>query len=156
MALLVPCIEDEAKFDDYVDDFVEITDLAEYVLMNSESSRPSFLLDTNVVIPLLVTGHKCRDRSIRRRAIYMMLKYPRREGVWDSYVCGKLAEWVMDLEEQHLEEGRVPAWARIGGVTAHWEERPEPVLKCVQRISEQSEEVVIRSRLVSECGLMST
>lgn len=155
MALLVPCVENEEKFDAYADEFIEITDLAEYVLINSESKRHNFLLDTNVLIPLLVTGHKCRDRTIRRKAIYLMFKYPRREGVWDSVVLGKMAEWVMDLEEQYLEDGRVPGWARIRGVTPHCVESPELVLTCFQRISEYSEEVVTRSRLVTECGSMS-
>jgi hypothetical protein len=155
LALMVPCVKDETIFDDYKNDFLDITNLAEYVLVNSKSTRHSFVLDTNVVIPLLVTGQKCRDRTIRRRAIHLMLKYPRREGVWDSLLCGKLAEWVMDLEEQYLEEGRVPGWARIRGVICKCEGDQEEAFTCAQRTSEESEEVVTRSRRITECGSMS-
>lgn len=152
-ALLVPCIKDEATFDDYNKDFLEIIDLAEDVLKNSKSTRHSFLLDTHVVIPLFVTAHKCRDRAIRRNAISLMYQYPRREGVWDSLLCGTLAEWVMELEERHLHEGQVPGWARICGLTARRDGNQEITMTCIQRTSEASEEVVIRRRLIRESGI---
>ena len=111
MALTQICIEDEEKFDDYNGVWEEIVNLAEYslnVLQAAKSSTPKFQFDSHIVIPLHMVGHKCRDRAIRRRAISLLLSYPRREGVWDSTLAGGMSEWAMNVEEAYLENGRVP------------------------------------------------
>jgi len=45
-----------------------------------------------------------------------LFDYPRREALWDSVVVGKMAEWIMLLEEQGVEGEYVPGDKRCKGV----------------------------------------
>jgi len=155
IALLVSGIEDEEEFDIYTKDFQDITNFAEYVLDNTKPTGHNFILESNVVYPLLLTAHKCRDRTIRRKAITLLFKYPMREVVWDGMFCGKLGQWVVDLEEQYLDEGHVPGWARIRSVTVLRDGSENVTLKCAQKTSKESEEFVTRSYVIYECGSLS-
>lgn len=153
-ALLQVCIEDEEKFDDYKDTFAEIVELAEYslnILEAAKSTAPKFQFDSHIVIPLHMVGHKCRDRAIRRRAISLLLSHPRREGVWDSRLAGGMSEWAMNVEEKHLENGRIPGWARIHGVTLERAPADQPrqvIWTCEQRLSPHSDDIVTRRKSV--------
>ena len=64
--------------------------------------KASFALDLGIVPPLFVVATKCRDRKLRREAIRLLLSSPRREGMWDSILCGKAAGWIMEVEEEGL------------------------------------------------------
>ena len=64
--------------------------------------KASFALDLGIVPPLFVAATKCRDRRIRREAIRLLISSPRREGMWDSILCGKVATWIMEVEEDGL------------------------------------------------------
>lgn len=59
-----------------------------------------FSFDLAVVPPLYTTVIKCRDPQIRRSALKLLDRYPRREGVWDSMATAGLGRWVMALEEE--------------------------------------------------------
>lgn len=155
IALLISGIEDEEGFDIYTKDFLEITNFAEYVLENTKSTGHNFIFESSIVNPLLLTAHKCRDMTIRRRAITLLFKYPMREVVWDGLFCGKMAQWIMGLEEQYMEDGHVPGWARIRGITALRDGSDKVTLRCAQRPSEASEEVVTRKCVMYECGSLS-
>ena len=155
IALLVSGIEKEEDFDIYTKDFQDITNFAEYVLQNTKATGHNFILESNIVYPLLLTAHKCRDRTIRRRAIALLFKYPLREVVWDGTFCGKVGQWVMGLEEQYLDEDHVPGWARIRGITVLRDGSDNVTLQCAQRTSPASEEIVTRSCEVYECGSLS-
>jgi hypothetical protein len=155
IALLVSGIEDEAGFDIYTKDFQEMVNFAEYVLENTKSTGHNFILESNIVNPLFLAAHKCRDMTIRRKAIALLFKYPMREVVWDGLFCGKVAQWILDLEEQYLEKGHVPGWARIRDVTAIRDGSGNVTLRCAQRTSEASEEVVTRKCAICECGSLS-
>lgn len=64
--------------------------------------KASFALDLGIVPPLFVVATKCRDRTLRREAIALLMSSPRREGMWDSFLCGKVAEWIMEVEEEGM------------------------------------------------------
>lgn len=66
--------------------------------------KASFALDLGIVPPLFVVATKCRDRMLRREAIALLISTPRREGMWDSLLCGKVGEWIMEVEEQGMME----------------------------------------------------
>lgn len=76
----------------------------------SESSDPPkhteralalrFSFDLAVVPPLYSVVIKCRDPHVRRAALKLLDRYPRREGVWDSVAVSGLGRWVMTLEEE--------------------------------------------------------
>jgi hypothetical protein len=83
-----------------------------------------------------------------------LFKHPRREIVWDGLFCGKLAQWVMDLEEHYLDNDYVPGWARIRGTTVLRDGSDNVSLICLQKTSETSEEV-LREGVIYECGSLS-
>lgn len=66
--------------------------------------KASFALDLGIVPPLFVVATKCRDRKLRREAITLLISSPRREGMWDSLLCGKVGEWIMEVEEEGMQD----------------------------------------------------
>ena len=64
--------------------------------------KASFALDLGIVPPLFVVATKCRDRKLRREAIRLLMSSPRREGMWDSILCSKVATWIMEIEEEGM------------------------------------------------------
>jgi Fungal specific transcription factor domain len=144
---------DQTVYDLYNNTFSEIVDLLEQSLEMQPAtgrSRPTnYSLAGRVVSTLWITGIRCRDRAIRRKAIGLLLKYPRREGVWDGHFSAKIMKFVMDLEEQYLEDDYVPGWARISAI--RWDadlEKRAATLICEQRVSNSSDEVVMRTRTI--------
>lgn len=71
---------------------------------SSPRIKASFTLDLGIIPPLHIVATKCRDRLIRREAIRLLTFTARREGMWDSILCAKIATWIMEVEE----EGMVP------------------------------------------------
>lgn len=133
--------------------FSEIVDLLEQSLEMqpvSGRSRPTnYSPAGRAVSTLWITGIRCREKTIRRKTIELLLKYPRREGVWDGLFSAKIMKFVMDLEEQYLENDYVPGWARISAI--RWDaglEKRAATLICKQRVSSSSDEVVTRTRTI--------
>lgn len=154
IALLSVCSTSEETFDEYKATFSEMVDLASFTLQvmdQNRSKKPKFSFDSHVVIPLHMVTHKCRDTVIRRRAIDLLMQNPRREGVWDSTLGAKVGGWAMAVEEEFCDaEGRVPEWARIHGVVFERDqERRSALLTCEQRTGPESEEVVVRRKIVT-------
>lgn len=107
----------------------QVVDLAESALHEGgaapiDSSAPHFVftLDVDVVGPLYDVACGCRDPSVRRRAIALLRRYPRREGLWDSLLAARTAERCMELEEGAAgvveSAADVPEWARVSHTTA--------------------------------------
>ncbi|KAB8296672.1 hypothetical protein EYC80_002096 [Monilinia laxa] len=66
--------------------------------------KPSFALDLGIIPPLFVVATKCRDRRLRREAISLLTSSHRREGMWDSRLCAGVGNWIMNVEEDGLDE----------------------------------------------------
>jgi hypothetical protein len=64
--------------------------------------KASFACDLGIIAPLFVVATKCRDRKLRREAIRLLMSSPRREGMWDSILTGRAAQWIMEIEEEGL------------------------------------------------------
>ena len=64
--------------------------------------KASFALDLGIVPPLFVVATKCRQRKLRREAIRLLMSSPRREGMWDSILSGRVAKWIMEIEEEGM------------------------------------------------------
>jgi hypothetical protein len=59
------------------------------------------------IIPaLFLIATKCRLGNLRHQATSLLLTGQRREGIWDSCVSGRVAEWIVGLEEQAFGLGR--------------------------------------------------
>jgi hypothetical protein len=113
---------DEMIFDQFTEEFKEILNTSKTVLEMTEtsSSIPSFTLSLGVLRPLFLVGLKCRNVYIRREAIEILAAKPRREGLYDSGLCVKCAQWVEALENRYRVAGIVPSWARIGAIAVNF------------------------------------
>lgn len=146
--LLASTTDDQTVFDSHTDEFLELIDLAQYVVDNSESRRRHFHLESQVVLPLLITALKCRDKNIRMRALSLTFEYPRREGILDGLFLGQAVAWVVKLEEDFRTEGKIPHWARIQHLLGTVPEGSAVRLRCFQRTSALSEEAVERKTVL--------
>ncbi|KAI9694268.1 MAG: hypothetical protein M1820_009071 [Bogoriella megaspora] len=92
----------ETAFDDYTDKFNEMVNLAASLIsanLVSDDNNSHFSFEMGTVPPLYFMAVKCRHPVIRRRAISLLLSSPRREGLWDAYRAGRVAERVLMREE---------------------------------------------------------
>lgn len=109
----------ESACDRYRSDFLAIVDLSRDVLQCLYKTAPArlpkamFVFDSSLVVGLFLTATKCRERAIRRRAIGLLLAYPRREGFWDSTMAASVATWLMKTEEEGIPTGHIPEKARL-------------------------------------------
>ncbi|PSN59960.1 hypothetical protein BS50DRAFT_640402 [Corynespora cassiicola Philippines] len=62
-------------------------------------SRPIFSMGSGLLSALWMVTSRAKSSALRRRAIAMLLDYPRREGIWDSVLAGRIAWEVLVLEE---------------------------------------------------------
>ncbi|KAL8685819.1 MAG: hypothetical protein Q9218_007525, partial [Villophora microphyllina] len=119
-------IHDQTCWDRLMPWFEELTSLATAIIDAQKNTdqglgkKPIFHLDQGIIGPLFTVGHKCRDPYIRRKAISLLYSAPRQEGVWDSILTARVAEMIMNLEEEGLGEVKcaadVPDRMRISDV----------------------------------------
>ena len=108
----------EVVFDILLPQFLEIVNRGRKVIYDEElaftewrkgpeekfvpNSQSRFTSGMGLVAPLFIVATKCRNRKLRREAIRLLLSRPRREGLWDSIFCAKVAELIMEIEEKDL------------------------------------------------------
>lgn len=101
------------KWGDLDNDLVESTlaVLAQLPLQTDSSSRntgtcnrSSFSLAPGIVKPLWITAVRCRDPTIRRRALKILENTHRKEGQWDSLICAANARLIIEFEERKALE----------------------------------------------------
>lgn len=68
-------------------------------LQKRSTPKPSFCLGESIVNPLFVVIGRCRDPPTRRRALALMQRCNRREGLWDSRLAFRLGGRIVDIEE---------------------------------------------------------
>jgi hypothetical protein len=155
IALISVCSSSEENWDAHIPIFSEMITHAAFILriinQKNNTQTPKFSSDSHVIIPLHMIVHKCRVGKIRRKAIELLVRYPRREGVWDSILAARIGGWAMCVEEEFRdEEGRIPGWARIHGVVFERDrDRRSALLSCEQRADGECELVVVRRKIVS-------
>jgi hypothetical protein len=99
----------ETAFDAFNPDFDSIVTLMSSLIENGQGSGVSertrqFSFDTGVVPPLYFTATRCRNPSIRRRAMSLLAATHRQEGVWNSEMLAKIAERVIAIEEDGVDQ----------------------------------------------------
>lgn len=62
-------------------------------------SPPMFSLSLGCVSSLYLSASRCRNPRIRYRALDLLRKCNRREGLWDSNIAARIAENVINIEE---------------------------------------------------------
>jgi hypothetical protein len=94
---------DETVYDQYLPHFEEVVQRSERAIESkmsgySKLKGPCFTLDIAMAQPLYFVARKCRDPSLRRRAVEMMKKVGR-EGIYTGRTVAKVAEWIVAAEE---------------------------------------------------------
>ena len=69
-------------------------------------SPKSVSFEWGVIAPLFVIITRCRDPLLRRQALARLYSLHRLEGVWDSLGAARVAERVVEIEEEGLENIR--------------------------------------------------
>lgn len=95
----------EMGWDAFTARFEHIVDLATLVVEPASCGKrttPEFSLDMDTVGPLFIVASRCRHPVIRRKAIALLYAAPRQEGVWNSILAARVAEEVVDIEEEGL------------------------------------------------------
>jgi len=114
--------DDQTLWDEFIPMYDKIIALAADVIEpdDGENTKPSFTIDLGVIAPLFEVISRCRDPVIRRRGVSLLKSRYRQEGVWNSFLVAKVAERLVEIEEEGLGEVKsckdVPDWARISDV----------------------------------------
>jgi hypothetical protein len=92
-----------------------------------------------IIVPLMTVGWIYRHRALRREAIELLLRSPRKEGVWDGIVVGKIMGWLAGIEEEGLddeaEDEYVPEWAAARCIKMNFDTvRREASVSCLQPV----------------------
>ncbi|KAI0376120.1 hypothetical protein F5Y04DRAFT_293200 [Hypomontagnella monticulosa] len=111
----------EMQFDEYNDVFELMLSLAEKILHAGapKGQRPLLSLDTGVIPALCYIIAKCRERTIRYRAMEALKHAPLREGMWHKDSIIAATNWKVAMEERlaagilDKEQHPLPGAARI-------------------------------------------
>ncbi|KAF5868013.1 putative transcription factor cys6 protein [Botrytis fragariae] len=108
MTVVVEMVDTDG-FLKYLDDFQIIIDLSRSLIVAAEqdamNGRPSltFSSDFGVVGPLYYVCIHCPTLSIRETAMELMLRCPRREGMWNSAIVAQMIQQFWELGARHRE-----------------------------------------------------
>ncbi|KIW18929.1 hypothetical protein PV08_03218 [Exophiala spinifera] len=94
----------------------QIPDAASIVGGSVNQARPVFTFSQGVAGPLYTVASKCRDPRLRREAVVLLLRHPRREGLWDTFAAGRVSWEIMNLEEELAREFHRETDPRFDGV----------------------------------------
>ncbi|RYO74960.1 hypothetical protein DL764_010642 [Monosporascus ibericus] len=95
-------LEDETMAASYKD----ILDLAERILQMGNPRAAPFTPMPSTTHPLFAVAHSGVPQSNRRRAIDLLRRYPRRDGLWDTMFAASLSDLIMAREREILAERR--------------------------------------------------
>ena len=101
---------------DFMPLFEEMISLSQSILEHPDSGNTSYTFDGQVIKPLWTVARKCLHRVLRRQAISLLLGSSRREGFWDNKLCGKLALWLTEIEEEDIVGDYVPEGTTINNL----------------------------------------
>lgn len=116
-------IKAETNYDVFESEFNTIVTHSALLLRTLENCMPkskpklAFSLELSVLPPLFLTAVKCRTSEIRKEALELLVRYPRREGIWDSVTVAAIGKWVIELEEEGATGGYVSEEDRVRKAT---------------------------------------
>lgn len=113
--------ENPLIWDQYRETFREMIDFVEHIRYSPDdlvNPKPQFNLEIGTVPILYSIILKCRDQSIRGRAMSVLQSQKLQEGVWDSNTVCSIAQRVIALEGDGLAPIGVPNHARVRQVLA--------------------------------------
>jgi hypothetical protein len=121
-------ISTEDKWDAHLSDFEEVIRITESLIPSGNAATdlkgipPAFSFETSLIDPLTIVAFKCRWPHVRRKALDLLLRVPRREYFFDAVHTHIVLSRIMDIEEASLnlppdvippENALPPASARV-------------------------------------------
>jgi hypothetical protein len=105
----------------------------------------SYTFEQRIVLALYLVATKCGQLLLRKEAIELLKSSHRREGLWDSFLSAKVAEWMMGLQDGQRAE--------IGNVEGHRLERNDRrVFGETIELDVQGRKATVRCRQIAEDG----
>ena len=98
-----------ARFLEYLDDFQIVINLSRPLIVAAEqdakNGKPplTFSSDLGLIGPLYYVCINCPTVSIRTTAMELLLRCPRREGMWNSVMIAQMIQQYWELEARHNE-----------------------------------------------------
>ncbi|PMD35658.1 hypothetical protein L207DRAFT_570152 [Hyaloscypha variabilis F] len=107
--------ESEMYSDAFLRDYMLIIDLAQELIedANKPLRKAVFNFDVTLGVSLFTVAHVCRDPKVRRSAIELLNRFPRREAWFDTLVAAKIATYIVTKEEKNMVHGFIPDKARL-------------------------------------------
>jgi hypothetical protein len=118
-------------------------------------ARPVFSSCSGLLSALWVVTSRSRNFAFRRRAIALFLYYPRREGVWDSLIAGRIAWEQLRLEEEALKKGQPKSVEQKGQIVLDWYKVRDIIIKYPGLRSAEVEFKTIQQYETGEPGVIS-
>ena len=126
--LSVPEGARETTFDPFLPLFQNIVSEVSHLVSSPPPAKSHtelqrhFSNDLGIIPALYLTGTKCRDPGVRRKAQALLASSQRREGVWNSLLAAKVVERVIAIEEGETIVrgcGDIPEPARVFDMGIH-------------------------------------
>ena len=89
-------------FDKLTPHFEETVRHAEIYIKSKAVERPTFTIEVGAVPMLFITAITCRIPSLRRRALDLMSRAPRKECIFGAYSTAEVACRLIEVEEEGL------------------------------------------------------
>ncbi|KAL1964887.1 hypothetical protein VTN77DRAFT_6240 [Rasamsonia byssochlamydoides] len=132
---------EECIYDRFKEQFGTIVSLAWTLLSTAKDDIPkqrdreTFSMEMGVIYPLYFTAIKCRDPTIRQKAIEMLEFAPLTEGVWYGCIMVAIARRVRFLEEEGDTRmgGDIPEFRRVHSADLDIDHRRRQVHVCFRR-----------------------
>lgn len=92
-------------------------------IQTGSHKAPFFTLDNEILQPLFLVATNCHHRRTRNKAILLLKRANRQEGVWNSLVCARMAQKIRAIEETGLDESIevVPGANRLRNINMKFE-----------------------------------
>jgi hypothetical protein len=156
---MIRTMSDETIWDEHLEEFKQIIRYAKDVLASTAGpQRPTFTLDTEIILPLYFVAVKCRDSRVRREAAALLKSEERQERIWNSLLSASVAERVVQIEEEELDGAMVSAeavsrWNRVLGVEVRLEtENTRAIVKYLKLTAQGRVETMEELIVWDGCG----
>jgi hypothetical protein len=97
----------ELGHDNFIDQYAMIVTLAELILKtryNTSETRPDFSLAVPVSEAMFMTIMRCREQSVRHRALWLLATYPHREGIMNGPMAREILGDFVVFEERACKD----------------------------------------------------
>ena len=89
-------------FDEFTHHFHALISHAEAYIDAKATEKPTFTFEVGAVPPLYLTAIKCRVPSLRRQALDLLNRAPRKECIFGASSTAEVACRLIEIEEEYL------------------------------------------------------